>query len=63
MSRSLASRLSRIEAQLDARRPETPHTPPLVLYDRETDITALVAWATCCPCHQVQVVLPRKETR
>jgi hypothetical protein len=61
---SLERRIARLEAQQNGPGPaHTAHTPPVIFYETDEAIPALMTEATVCPCCTVRLVLPMKGSR
>jgi hypothetical protein len=57
----LERRMPRLEAQPLG--PERPQTPPVIVYEMDEKIPALMTEATVCTCGTVHVVLPIKGSQ
>jgi hypothetical protein len=58
---TLERRIARLEVQQNGTGPT--HTPPVIVYETDEEIPALLPAATVCTCCTVHVVLPMKGSR
>ena len=58
---NLERRIARLEAQPHG--PKRTHTPPVIVYETDEEIPALMTEATVCTCCTVHVLLPMKGSR